>query len=136
MGAGLLLLVLGAGAFTGSAFSVTDRNAIAQLEQYQQSLDQSQQDLVAMRGRHEEHLNALALQLGELQARSVRMDSLGARLTQVGQLSDGEFNFLAPPPVGGPEEAVVLADLGSIDWPSKLNNFRHALMISRVSYAF
>lgn len=124
MVAGLLLLVVSAGAFTGSAFSVTDRNAISQLQGYQLDLSQSRAELVAMRERHENHLNALALQLGELQARSVRMESLGARLTQVGQLTDGEFNFLAPPPVGGPEEAPILADLGSIDLAAEIDQFQ------------
>ncbi len=122
--AALLIFVVGAGAITGSALSGTDSNALEQLEAYRSQAAQAQQDLIAMRERHEDHLNALALQLGELQARSVRMDSLGARLTQVGQLNDGEFNFQAAPPVGGPEQAYRVANLGSIDLASEILEFQ------------
>lgn len=52
-------------------------------------------------GRH--GLDALALQLGQLQAQATRLNALGERLTQVGKLDDGEFDFSAPPPLGGPE---------------------------------
>ncbi|HEY0178939.1 MAG TPA: M23 family peptidase, partial [Dokdonella sp.] len=38
-------------------------------------------------------LDALALQLGQLQAQATRLNALGDRLTQVGKLDDGEFDF-------------------------------------------
>lgn len=49
-------------------------------------------------------LDALALQLGELQAQALRLNALGQRLAQVGKLDDGEFNFSAAPAMGGPED--------------------------------
>ena len=49
-------------------------------------------------------VNALAARLAELQAASTRLDALGERLAQMGQLSLDEFDFSAPAPVGGPEE--------------------------------
>ena len=49
-------------------------------------------------------VNALAVRLAELQAASIRLDALGERLAQMGQLSLDEFDFSAPAPVGGPEE--------------------------------
>lgn len=48
--------------------------------------------------------NALAARLAELQAASTRLDALGERLAQIGQLSLDEFDFSSPAPVGGPEE--------------------------------
>ncbi|MDQ7997842.1 MAG: M23 family metallopeptidase [Luteibacter sp.] len=48
-------------------------------------------------------LDALAVKLGQLQAQSVRLNALGERLTQVGKLDDGEFNFDEEPGQGGPE---------------------------------
>lgn len=48
--------------------------------------------------------DALAARLAELQAASTRLDALGERLAQMGQLSLDEFDFSAPAPVGGPEE--------------------------------
>ena len=52
---------------------------------------------------HEVNINALAARLAELQAASTRLDALGERLVQLGQLDPEEFNFNQPPPVGGPE---------------------------------
>jgi murein DD-endopeptidase MepM/ murein hydrolase activator NlpD len=49
-------------------------------------------------------VNALAARLAELQAASTRLDALGERLAQMGQLSLDEFDFSNPAPVGGPEE--------------------------------
>ncbi|SEM37823.1 Murein DD-endopeptidase MepM and murein hydrolase activator NlpD, contain LysM domain [Luteibacter sp. UNCMF331Sha3.1] len=50
-------------------------------------------------------LDALAVKLGQLQAQSVRLNALGERLTQVGKLDDGEFDFDEEPGQGGPEVA-------------------------------
>ena len=57
------------------------------------------------------NLDALALQLGQLQAQATRLNALGDRLTQVGKLDDGEFDFSTSPGLGGPEDA--LAGAGS-----------------------
>lgn len=48
-------------------------------------------------------INALAARLGELQAQANRLNALGERLTRVGQLQDGEFDFNAPVGIGGSE---------------------------------
>lgn len=49
-------------------------------------------------------LDALALQLGSLQAQATRLNALGQRLTQIGKLDDGEFDFDQAPAMGGPED--------------------------------
>src|SRR5690606_40846419 len=41
------------------------------------------------------------------------LDALGARLTQMAGLDDGEFDFTSPPALGGPEE--LLADVDQLD---------------------
>lgn len=46
-------------------------------------------------------INALAARLGELQAEANRLNALGERLTRIGQLQDGEFDFNQPVGVGG-----------------------------------
>ena len=50
------------------------------------------------------HLDALALQLGELRARVVRLDALGARLVDAADLDPEEFDFGIEPPRGGAAE--------------------------------
>jgi len=51
----------------------------------------------------EVNLEASALRLAQLQARIVRLDALGERLTSVANLDEGEFDFSQPPALGGPE---------------------------------
>ena len=50
----------------------------------------------------EEQLEALTLRLAMLQARLLRMEALGERITTVAKLDTGEFNFASEPAVGGP----------------------------------
>ena len=63
-----------------------------------------QKNLLEQLSREQEtNINALAARLAELQAASTRLDALGERLVQLGQLDPEEFDFNQPPPVGGPE---------------------------------
>src|SRR5690606_32628163 len=55
-------------------------------------------------------LEALTIRMASLQARLIRLDALGERLTNAAGLDDGEFDFTQAPSVGGPE---VLAEDGS-----------------------
>lgn len=48
-----------------------------------------------------EHLNAMALKLGQLQSQIVRLNALGERLTKMGKLDAEEFDFKKLPPRGG-----------------------------------
>jgi murein DD-endopeptidase MepM/ murein hydrolase activator NlpD len=52
---------------------------------------------------HQAQLERMTQQLGRLQARLSRLDALGERLTELADLSDGEFDFNADPGMGGPE---------------------------------
>jgi len=68
---------------------------------------QQQQDMLEQLSRAQEtNINALAARLAELQAASTRLDALGERLVQLGQLDPEEFDFNQPPPVGGPERII------------------------------
>lgn len=49
-------------------------------------------------------LQALGRQVGIMQARVTRIDSLGKRVVKVAGLEDGEFDFSREPAVGGPEQ--------------------------------
>src|SRR5210317_2266647 len=64
---------------------------------------QQQQLLDQLSHEQETGINALAARLAELQAASTRLDALGERLVQLGQLDPEEFDFSQAPPVGGPE---------------------------------
>lgn len=64
-------------------------------------LGDQQAELAAVRRDSQREINALAARLGELQAEANRLNALGQRLTRIGQLQDGEFDFDKPVGVGG-----------------------------------
>lgn len=50
-------------------------------------------------------LDALTLRIGQMQGEMLRLNALGERLVSQGDLDKAEFNFDAPPAMGGPHEA-------------------------------
>nr|WP_133501221.1 peptidoglycan DD-metalloendopeptidase family protein [Lysobacter terrigena] len=107
MAGGLALLV--AGGVAGSAISG---------QHYQQQLAQAR----LAPGQAQREVNALAARVGELQAQANRLNALGERLTRMGGLKDGEFDFDRPVGVGGagPVHDMPKAELGqSLDLLSR-----------------
>jgi murein DD-endopeptidase MepM/ murein hydrolase activator NlpD len=49
-----------------------------------------------------QQLQALTINLAELEARMTRLDALGQHLTTMADLEEGEFDFSEPPALGGP----------------------------------
>ena len=50
----------------------------------------------------QEHLNALAIQLGQIQARVIRLDALGERLARLAGIKEKDIDVENPPGQGGP----------------------------------
>jgi murein DD-endopeptidase MepM/ murein hydrolase activator NlpD len=50
----------------------------------------------------QKHLDALALQLGEMRARVMRLDTLSARLAKMAGIQEAELESVQPPGSGGP----------------------------------
>lgn len=99
LGAVLALgMLIGVGASTATGM-VTNSALQAKVAQQQTELAQAQRASQAQ-------VNALAARLGELQAQATRLNALGERLTQMGKLKDGEFDFDEPVGVGGGDEPV------------------------------
>jgi len=95
---------VGAGvALTLTLASPRDR-ALTEIRDLQQQIRQQDTQLGGVRQDAQRGLDALAIKLGQLQAQATRLNALGERLTEVGKLDDGEFNFDQPPPVGGVED--------------------------------
>jgi len=63
--------------------------------------------IASTRQETEDTLDALAIRIGQMNARVIRLDALGRRLTEQADLDDGEFDFDADPALGGPEEPYV-----------------------------
>ncbi|MEO7198690.1 MAG: M23 family metallopeptidase [Dokdonella sp.] len=100
-----VLLVCGAIGFGIAVLSLNPRDAALQeLQTLRESLHAQDSKLVGLEDESRRDLDALALQLGQLRAHATRLNALGDRLTQVGKLDDGEFNFTHEPALGGPDE--------------------------------
>jgi murein DD-endopeptidase MepM/ murein hydrolase activator NlpD len=65
--------------------------------------------IAVTRQQTEDTLDALAIRIGQMNARVIRLDALGRRLTEMADLTDGEFDFDSEPALGGPEEPYLTA---------------------------
>ena len=85
---------------TGSG--VSERELTALLD----TLEQQRGEIAAIRQENEDTLDALAIRIAQMNARMIRLDALGRRLTSMADIDDGEFDFDSDPAMGGPEEPV------------------------------
>jgi murein DD-endopeptidase MepM/ murein hydrolase activator NlpD len=69
-------------------------------------LDDARENIATIRQENEDTLDAMAIRIAQMNARIIRLDALGRRLTEMADLEDGEFDFSTPPALGGPEEPV------------------------------
>ncbi|MCR6686420.1 peptidoglycan DD-metalloendopeptidase family protein [Pseudoxanthomonas sp.] len=97
--------MLGAVLATGVAlgFGASAGVGLAGASQMESRMARQQQELDQVRRQSQQEINALAARLGELQAQANRLNALGERLTEAGQLEDGEFDFQNSPGQGGAE---------------------------------
>ncbi len=85
-------------AVTGSGMSMTEVAAL------NDELQVQRENIDTIRRGNEDTLDALAIRIAQMNARIIRLDALGRRLTTMADLEDGEFDFNSAPALGGPEE--------------------------------
>ncbi len=127
IGAALALVVgiIGGLSFiTGQFFGDARGMSRQQIMDLRTQLQDQSQVLTVTQDQAQRDLNALAMQIGELQAHASRLDSLGGRLTKLGKLDDGEFNFGATPAVGGPEDSESDVDFLSSEFGRTVSQLR------------
>jgi murein DD-endopeptidase MepM/ murein hydrolase activator NlpD len=83
---------------TGSGISV---NELASLGD---ELQEQHESIARIRRENEDTIDALAIRIAQMNARVIRLDALGRRLTDMAEIEDGEFDFDTLPALGGPEE--------------------------------
>ena len=129
-------------AATGSGVSLN------QVEKIANELDAQRLEIAKTRQESEDTLDALAIRIGQMNARVIRMDALGRRLIEMGDLTDGDFDFDSAAALGGPEEPYgsdnmvgvpdiigAMTDLGSQlnDREAQLNILESVLMTQNLS---
>ncbi len=107
--------------YLGYQLAVSDSDAnqlVSQeaTEKWQQKLDEQSQTLAQLKRNAEVQLEALTTRLATLQARMLRLDALGERLTTVADLDTSEFDFSQPPAAGG----ILISDSGTVSTPDFL----------------
>jgi murein DD-endopeptidase MepM/ murein hydrolase activator NlpD len=105
LAAAAVLGCAGLGAALAMAVASPRDQALSEIRRLRQQVQQQNQQLSGVRKDAQRDVDALAIRLGQLQAQSTRLNALGERLTQVGKLDDGEFNFDEQPAVGGVEDS-------------------------------
>lgn len=118
-----LLVLTGLGAGYALGYRTRTLEPVVQLESLREELQVQKQEVVAARDSNQEVIDALAIRMAEANAHIIRLDTLGRRLTKMGKLDDGEFDFDTPPALGGPEPGI---DVQSVQVPD-LNQRLHEL---------
>ena len=90
--------------FSGAADSTLSPELISTWEE---NILGQEQDVKLLKRDAQEKVDAITLRMGDMQARLMRLDALGQRLTEVAKLKNGEFDFSASPALGGPINAKV-----------------------------
>lgn len=106
--AGSLCCAAFAGGYWYSAHNGSGMS-LHQVESLANELAAQREAIDATRQQTEDTMDALAIRIGQMNARIIRLDALGRRLTEMADLNDGEFDFDSEPALGGPEEPSLAA---------------------------
>lgn len=77
--------------------------ALAETSHWMDVLSNQREQIADINSQMKARADALAIQVGDLQAHMLRLDALGRRLTVMARLPSNEFDFDQDPPQGGPE---------------------------------
>ena len=70
-------------------------------QNWERQIKMQAEQLQVVKQDSEQQLEALTLRLAMLQARLVRLDAVGERITSIANLDNGEFDFSQPLAIGG-----------------------------------
>ncbi len=109
-------LVLGAislGYWLGESGSELDGETLATITELKASIDAQRRQLAEEQARHQQEMDALARELGRLQARSLRMDELALRLAQAAKFDLQALNaeLAEVPGTGGAPQSEAMKPL-------------------------
>ena len=99
-------IVMSAGFAGGYLYSSKTGSGVSndELTELLAEIERQRKDIATIRQGNEDTLDALAIRIAQMNARMIRLDALGRRLTDMAEIDDGEFDFDSDPALGGPEE--------------------------------
>ena len=132
-----LVLPLGAG---GAAWSLANKfsansngqSAAETIDEQKQRLAELNRQLVEIKRKSEANLDALSIQLGRMQAESMRSNALGQRLAEMAGLDKSEFDFSIEPAVGGSEAEIIARPLDIADLKDEIDRIAKNLSEERM----
>lgn len=87
----------------GLGYQIAQSAGVPQsLAPLQDEVEAQNEAIAELRADAERRLQSISLNVAEMEARLVRLDAMGSRLTGLAGLDDGEFDFSATPALGGP----------------------------------
>jgi murein DD-endopeptidase MepM/ murein hydrolase activator NlpD len=100
------LVVMAAGFGGGYLYSSHTGSGVSTstLSELTGELDAQREYIAEIRQGNEDTLDALAIRIAQMNARMIRLDAVGRRLTEMAEIDPDEFNFDSDPALGGPEE--------------------------------
>jgi len=100
------LVVMGSGFIGGYYYSSSTGSGVSnsELGELAGELDAQREYIAAIRQGNEDTLDALAIRIAQMNARMIRLDAVGRRLTEMADIDADEFDFDSDPALGGPEE--------------------------------
>lgn len=100
------LVVMFAGFAGGYIYSSNTGSGVssAELNDLTGELGAQREFIAEIRQGNEDTLDALAIRIAQMNARIIRLDAVGRRLTEMADIDADEFNFDSDPALGGPEE--------------------------------
>jgi murein DD-endopeptidase MepM/ murein hydrolase activator NlpD len=120
----LLVLLMGGSLWAGYRWGMSSQSpqtaAGSTTEAVHNLLLTQRDELEETRGRTQEHLDALALRLGQMQSHILRINALGERLVKMGKLDEAEFNFEEEPARGGIESTETVQSVGLSELVSEM----------------
>jgi murein DD-endopeptidase MepM/ murein hydrolase activator NlpD len=123
------LVLFGAILYSGFHLGVNleARRQLAEIADLRLLTSEHQRQINHNRNAADDHLDALALRLGRMQAQLMRLDALGDRLVTQADLDASEFDFSIAPPVGGPQEGTALSATAVPDFLGMLDELEQAV---------
>jgi murein DD-endopeptidase MepM/ murein hydrolase activator NlpD len=99
-------IIISSGFAAGSWYTTRSGSGVSvdKLADLTGQLQEQRDSIQTIRQDNEDTLDALSIRVAQMNARMIRLDALGRRLTDMAEIDDEEFNFDSIPAVGGPEE--------------------------------
>jgi murein DD-endopeptidase MepM/ murein hydrolase activator NlpD len=124
----VFIALVAGGGFVGALLFANPRDrSVQDVQKLRAQIAAQRAGLQQLEASSQRNVDALAVQLGEVQAQALRLNALGQRLATAGKLDDGEFDFTQPPAMGGPEDPNATPHSASFDVGGEIAKVRTQL---------